>query len=108
MRAEDGDPREARRLHYRRSAALREFVPARDAAHLARAGGPAPTARKATPYLVEPHHTRRLSDGGPDHPRWVAAICPNCHREVHHGAEGQENHRASRARLAEPEKARRR
>src|ERR1700746_1774493 len=23
---------------------------------------------------------RRLSDGGPDHPRWVVAVCPNCHR----------------------------
>ena len=35
------------------------------------------------PYL-EPHHIRRLSDGGPDHPRWVIALCPNCHRRVHH------------------------
>ena len=40
-----------------------------------------------TLYL-EPHHTRRLSDGGPDHPRWVGALCPNCHREIHHGADG--------------------
>lgn len=31
---------------------------------------------------------RRLSDGGPDHPRWVAAICPNCHRHIHHGEAG--------------------
>jgi hypothetical protein len=60
LRAEDGDPREARRLHYRRSAALREFVPARDAAHLARAGGPAPTARKATPYLEPPPYAEAI------------------------------------------------
>lgn len=35
------------------------------------------------PYL-EVHHIRRLSDGGPDDPLWVAAICPNCHREAHY------------------------
>jgi 5-methylcytosine-specific restriction protein A len=50
---------------------------------------PAPYRRRdGTPYL-EPHHTQRLSDGGPDHPRWVAAICPNCHAEVHHGMDGE-------------------
>lgn len=40
------------------------------------------------PYL-EPHHTRRLADGGPDHPRWVGAVCPTCHREIHHGQSGR-------------------
>jgi hypothetical protein len=35
------------------------------------------------PYL-EPHHIRRLSDGGPDHPDWVASLCPNCHRHGHY------------------------
>ncbi|AWX56930.1 HNH endonuclease [Brevibacillus brevis] len=39
---------------------------------------------KGEPFL-EVHHTRRLSDGGPDHPEWVAAICPNCHRRTHYG-----------------------
>ena len=69
-----------------------------------RAGGDsAPFARPdGTPYL-EPHHTRRLSDGGPDHPRWVAAVCPNCHREVHHGTKGQEKNRSLQALLAELE-----
>lgn len=38
------------------------------------------------PYL-EPHHIRRLSDGGPDDPRWVAGLCPNCHRRAHHSLE---------------------
>jgi 5-methylcytosine-specific restriction protein A len=41
------------------------------------------------PYL-EPHHIRRLADEGPDHPAWVAALCPNCHRRIHHGADGTE------------------
>jgi 5-methylcytosine-specific restriction enzyme A len=39
------------------------------------------------PYL-EPHHTRRLSDGGPDDYHHVIALCPTCHRRVHHGADG--------------------
>ncbi|WP_246259362.1 MULTISPECIES: HNH endonuclease [Chelativorans] len=38
---------------------------------------------------MEPHHLRRLSDGGPDDPRFVIALCPNCHRRVHHGMDGQ-------------------
>jgi 5-methylcytosine-specific restriction protein A len=48
----------------------------------------APFHRKdGTPYL-EPHHIRRLSDGGPDHPAYVIALCPNCHRRVHVGEDG--------------------
>lgn len=39
------------------------------------------------PYL-ETHHIRRLSDGGPDHPRWVVAVCPNCHRRAHYALDG--------------------
>jgi 5-methylcytosine-specific restriction protein A len=27
---------------------------------------------------------RSLSDDGPDHPQWVAALCPNRHRLAHH------------------------
>jgi len=73
---------------YVRSRAVRDYV-------LKRADGacecckqPAPFVRKdGTPYL-EPHHTRRVSDGGPDHPRWVGAICPSCHRHIHYGLNG--------------------
>lgn len=43
--------------------------------------------RKNKPYL-EPHHLTRLADGGPDHPAHVAACCPNCHREIHFGKDG--------------------
>lgn len=37
-----------------------------------------------TPYL-EVHHIKSLSDGGEDTLKNVLALCPNCHREVHHG-----------------------
>ncbi|ULJ74049.1 HNH endonuclease signature motif containing protein [Rhizobium gallicum] len=48
---------------------------------------PAPFLRAdGEPYL-EPHHIHRVSDGGPDDPRTVIALCPNCHRRAHSGAD---------------------
>ncbi len=41
------------------------------------------------PYL-EVHHLHSRADGGPDDPNNVLAICPNCHRRVHCGADGNE------------------
>jgi 5-methylcytosine-specific restriction protein A len=40
------------------------------------------------PYL-EVHHLHSRSDGGLDDPENVIAICPNCHRRVHHGQDGK-------------------
>ena len=39
-----------------------------------------------SPYL-EPHHTLRRADDGPDHPATVIALCPNCHRRAHHSVD---------------------
>lgn len=74
---------------YARSKAVKDYV-------LMRADGicecclkPAPfTRHNGSPYL-EPHHTTRVSDGGPDHPRFVGAVCPSCHREIHYGKDGE-------------------
>ena len=75
---------------YKRSAAVREYVLARAAGDCEGCGQPAPfETRAGRPYL-EPHHTRRLSDGGPDHPAYVIGLCPTCHRRVHHGRGGGE------------------
>lgn len=41
------------------------------------------------PFL-EVHHLHRRSDGGADHPDNVIALCPNCHRRVHYGQDGEE------------------
>ncbi|MFC1456963.1 HNH endonuclease [Microvirga arabica] len=80
---------EARRSLYRRSDAVRRYVLARAAGVCESCNQPAPfITLRGEPYL-EPHHTRRLSDGGPDDPRFVGAICPSCHREIHHGVHGQ-------------------
>jgi 5-methylcytosine-specific restriction protein A len=85
-----GESKEARRLYYQRSAVVRTYVLSRANGHCESCKEAAPFLRQdGTPYL-EPHHTRRLSDGGPDDPRWVAGICPTCHRRIHHGQDGQQ------------------
>lgn len=87
--AEETNPRKARRLYAERTGALRAYVLKRAGGVCEACGTPAPFHRKdGRPYL-ESHHSRRLSDGGPDHPRWVGAVCPNCHREIHHGMKGE-------------------
>jgi 5-methylcytosine-specific restriction enzyme A len=52
----------------------------------ARCQKPAPFARKSdgSPYL-EVHHKVQLALGGEDSVKNAEALCPNCHRELHHG-----------------------
>jgi 5-methylcytosine-specific restriction enzyme A len=62
--AQPSRPREARSLYYKRSATVRKYVLARAGEVCESCGNPAPFLRKdGSPYL-EPHHTRRVSDGG--------------------------------------------
>lgn len=74
-----------------RSEAIKDYVLLRASGVCEGCGAPAPFIRKkdGDPYL-EPHHILRLADGGPDHPRWVIALCPNCHRRVHSGVDGDQ------------------
>lgn len=78
----------AREVH-RRSRALRIYV-------LRRANGICEACGQLAPFstpdgrpFLEAHHTRRLSDGGLDEPRWVAGICPNCHRRAHYADDAE-------------------
>lgn len=72
-----------------RSEAVKEYVLKRSGGSCEGCGRDAPFLTKwGRPYL-EPHHVRRVADGGPDHPGWVTALCPNCHRRVHHGQDGE-------------------
>jgi 5-methylcytosine-specific restriction enzyme A len=83
------NPTTAKRNIYERSRDIRTSVLARANGHCEVCARPAPfVALGGTPYL-EPHHIRRLGDGGPDDPRFMAAVCPNCHREIHHGLGGR-------------------
>lgn len=60
-------------------------------------GNPAPFVKtNGAPYL-EVHHINRLSDGGPDDPLWVAAICPNCHRRSHYSKDMSEYNNSLKA-----------
>jgi len=72
-----------------RSKAVRDYVLARAKGKCELTGREAPfLTRSGAPYL-EVHHTRRLSDDGPDDPRYVAALCPSVHREIHYGKDGE-------------------
>ena len=55
---------------------------------------PAPFKKPDGSIYLEVHHLRRLADGGSDTPSNAAALCPNCHRELHYGA-SQEDLKAS-------------
>jgi 5-methylcytosine-specific restriction protein A len=50
-------------------------------------GKPAPFVDSLGSPFLEVHHLERLADDGPGTPYNVAALCPNCHREVHFGRE---------------------
>jgi hypothetical protein len=83
-------PVERRALYRVRSRAIRLYVLRRANGKCEGCGSAAPfTTRDGMPYL-EPHHIRRLTDGGPDDPRWVAGICPNCHRRAHYSHDADE------------------
>lgn len=84
----DLSPTEARRVVWRRSRAVRRYVLGRARGRCEGCGESAPfLGTGGAPYL-EPHHTRRLTDSGPDHPAHVIALCPTCHSRVHYGIDG--------------------
>lgn len=91
---------EASQSWYQRSEAVKRYVLARAAGTCEACLLPAPFTKKdGSPYL-EPHHTRRLADEGPDHPAWVGAICPNCHRRIHSGGDGESWNESLQVRLS--------
>jgi 5-methylcytosine-specific restriction protein A len=93
------DSKKGSRTIYERSRAVRDYVLQRAAGKCELCEQPAPFRRKGGLLYLEPHHTTRLSDGGPDHPKFVAALCPACHREVHYGEHAREKNSALMDRL---------
>lgn len=90
----ESSTRISNRTIYQRSADIRNYVLCRSGGFCEGCGQPAPFKKPdGAPYL-EPHHIRRLSDGGPDHPAFVIALCPTCHRRVHFGIDGSEKNAA--------------
>ena len=101
--ASGGTRREGKRNVYSRSQELRAYV-------LRRANGICEACDQAAPFVasngrpyLEPHHIRRRSDGGPDHPLWVAGVCPNCHSHAHYGRDGADLNRHLASTIQEKE-----
>jgi hypothetical protein len=65
-----------------RSQCIRGYVLRRAAGTCEGCGEVGPFMAGGSPYL-EPHHTIRLADDGPDHPFSIIVLCPNCHRRAH-------------------------
>ena len=95
-----GENGSARRTVYRRSRTISDYVLRRAAGNCESCEKPAPFMKtNGSPYL-EPHHVNRLSDGGLDHPRYIGAICPACHREIHYGLHGKVKNEALKTYVA--------
>jgi 5-methylcytosine-specific restriction protein A len=91
---------EAKRRSYERSEDLKVYVRRRASGTCEGCESPAPfVTRQGHPYL-EPHHTRRVSDGGPDDYHHVIALCPTCHRRVHQAADGESYNTELQVKLA--------
>ncbi|MCG8472271.1 MAG: HNH endonuclease [Desulfobacterales bacterium] len=74
---------------YYRSQAIKFYALKRSNGDCEACNDPAPFNSKAGPFL-ECHHLHRVSDGGPDHPENVIALCPNCHRKAHYAVNAKE------------------
>ena len=101
------EPKKATRNVRHRSEAVKVYVQRRAQGRCEGCHKPAPFLTKTGRPYLEPHHTQRLSDSGPDNPRWVVAVCPNCHRRAHHAADGRAYNRklmaiANRAERSHP------
>lgn len=80
--------KEKRETAYYRSQALKLYVIARSKGLCEGCGNAAPFKTKHGPFL-ECHHLHRLADGGPDEPKNVVALCPNCHRRAHYAKDAE-------------------
>lgn len=79
---------------YPRDPAVKVWVLKRASGHCELCLSPAPfTTPKGEPFL-EVHHIETLASGGPDTPDNCAALCPNCHRSLHHAENKEERLKA--------------
>ncbi len=77
-------PRERKSNVFNRSESIKIYINRRAKGICEACEKPAPFVSKTDKPYLETHHIRRLTDGGPDHPNYVIALCPNCHRRAHH------------------------
>jgi len=86
------NPKKSRResTQYDRDPEVVDWVLRLAKGHCECCGGKAPFARADGSLFLEVHHLVRLADEGPDIIENAVAICPNCHRELHNGADKAE------------------
>ncbi len=70
---------------FERDPLVRAFVLRRSAGKCECCGNDAPFVDQDGEPFLEVHHINPLANGGEDMVENTAAICPNCHRECHHG-----------------------
>lgn len=102
--ARQGTKQGSAKTYRLRSQAIRQYVLARANGVCESCDGAAPFLTKAGQPYLEPHHIRRLTDGGPDDPRFMGAVCPNCHRNIHHGKDGRQRNSELQSRINAKEK----
>ncbi len=70
---------------YRRDLNVIGYVLAESQGRCEACNQPAPFLRGDGSPFLEVHHLLPIAQGGPDTCNNAAAVCPNCHRELHHG-----------------------
>ncbi len=81
--------KEAKANYIERAGIIKEYALMRAKGRCEFCNSPAPFLTKELRPYLEIHHIHRLSDGGPDDPRWVIALCPNCHRMAHYSKDAE-------------------
>jgi hypothetical protein len=107
LRASPSATQTERRIVERaRSRAIHLYVLARANGLCEACGAAAPFRKVNGHHYLEPHHTTRLADDGPDHPAKVLGLCPNCHRRAHYSSDAEVFNRSLKKKLAtlEPKK----
>lgn len=72
---------------FERARIVRDYVVARSRGSCEDCGEKAPFVTAGGQPFLEVHHITRLTDGGPDSPSHMIALCPNCHRAAHFAAD---------------------
>jgi hypothetical protein len=88
-----GNPRPAKTTsatQFVRDRAVMSFAKALAKGQCERCNEDAPFHDEDGPFL-EVHHLIPLSEGGPDTPNNVIALCPNCHRRMHHSKDAEQD-----------------
>jgi hypothetical protein len=100
LHARPSAPQREKRLLYRvRSKSVHLYVLSRAEGHCENCGAAAPFRKPDGHAYIEPHHTTRLADDGPDHPAKVIGLCPNCHRRAHYAEDAKVFNRSLKKKL---------